>query len=316
MSLKKTIHITFIHGIANKPTAEKLLLQWKNALASDFNGNEDDIDLDTKGITSSMIYWADVLYENPLPELISKTLEIANENIEEDPTLDECGEDWRDKLNEEERKFVDNIALKTSADVPDPLLNRELKSKNDLERVPIPWIFKKPLMAYFLRDVHHYLFNKKFSPRAGVSYFVQDEIRTRVIEALNKVKVDNHIIVSHSMGTVIIYDCLKRVTECPFVDTLITIGSPLGLDEIQDKLSPEWTRFDGFPCKIKNLWINVYDGLDPVAMMDGNIENDYKKNGEKVIRVIREDNWGAWRHDISKYLQMPLLRSELQKLID
>lgn len=317
MKTKKKIHITFIHGIANKPTAEKLLIEWKNALTSDFKGNGDDIDLDTLGITTSMIYWADVLYDNPLQKLVSKALEAMREDLYEDEAiLNDLKDNWRDELSGDEKKFVESIAVKTLADVPDPALHEFCKISKEMERFPIPWVLKKPLMAYFLRDVHHYLFNKEFSPRNGITYQVQDEIRNRVIKALNDVKADKHIVMSHSMGTVIIYDCLKRIGNCPSIDDLITIGSPLGLDEIQDKLSPEWTRFDGFPNKVKGSWINLYDGIDPVAMMDGNIDNDYKKNGERVIKVIKENNWGSWRHDISKYLQMPLLRSALQKLID
>ncbi|KQS92090.1 hypothetical protein [Chryseobacterium sp. Leaf394] len=317
MKAKKTIHITFIHGIANKPTAEKLLLEWKKTLASDFKGNGDDIDLDTLGITTSMIYWADVLYDNPLQKLVSEALESMREDLYEDEAiLKDLKDNWRHELSGDEKKFVESIAVKTLADVPDPAFDGLSKNSNELEQFPLPWVLKKPLMAYFLRDVHHYLFNKEFSPRNGITYEVQDEIRNRVIKALNEVKADKHIVMSHSMGTVIIYDCLKRIGNCPSIDDLITIGSPLGLDEIQDKLSPEWTRFDGFPNKVKGSWINVYDGIDPVAMMDGKIDNDYKKNGEKVIKVIKENNWGSWRHDISKYLQMPLLRSALQKLID
>lgn len=317
MKDRKKIHITFIHGIANKPTAEKLLIEWKNSLVSDYKGNGDDIDLDTLGITTSMVYWADVLYDNPLQKLVSKALEAMGDDSDEDEViLSELEGNWINNLSEEEKKFVESIAVKTLADVPDPTLDELPKISNEMERFPIPWVLKKPLMAYFLRDVHHYLFNKEFSPRNGIIYQVQDEIRNRVIKALNEVKADKHIIMSHSMGTVIIYDCLKRIGNCPSIDDLITIGSPLGLDEIQDKLSPEWTRFDGFPNKVKGSWINVYDGIDPVAMMDGNIDNDYKKNGERVIKVIKENNWGSWRHDISKYLQMPLLRSTLQKLID
>jgi hypothetical protein len=44
----------------------------------------------------------------------------------------------------------------------------------------------------------------------------------------------------------------------------MTIGSPLGLDEIQDALQPEWSRLDGFPSdRVAKRWVNVYDGLDP-----------------------------------------------------
>jgi hypothetical protein len=102
------------------------------------------------------------------------------------------------------------------------------------------------------------------------------------------------------MGTVIAYDCLKRVASCPRVDALMTIGSPLGLDEIQDALQPEWSRLDGFPSdRVAKRWVNVYDGLDPVAGFDGNLANDFMKGGLPSVEDIMEPNWGKWRHDIS-----------------
>jgi hypothetical protein len=264
-----------------------------------------------------MIYWADVLYGDPISDAMLQVLE----RLESDPDggaggLAISNEDWRDELSGEERSFVEGIALKTLADVADPVLIGNIQVRDRLERIPIPWVIKRPLMACLLRDVHHYLFNKTFSPRPGVNYKVQEEIRSRVLSALNAVTADKHIVMSHSMGTVIIYDCLKRLQECPAIDGLMTIGSPLGLDEVQDKLSPQWTRENGFPEKLGGSWINVYDPLDVVAMFDGNLANDFKKSGKQTIEVIRESNHGAWRHDISKYLRMPLLRLALRKLIE
>jgi pimeloyl-ACP methyl ester carboxylesterase len=317
MLVKQTIHITFIHGISNKPAVDTLTTMWKDALAADLRGAGDDIDLDTLGITTSMIYWADVLYGDPISDAMLQVLE----RLESDPDggaggLAISNEDWRDELSGEERSFVEGIALKTLADVADPVLIGNIQVRDRLERIPIPWVIKRPLMACLLRDVHHYLFNKTFSPRPGVNYKVQEEIRSRVLSALNAVTADKHIVMSHSMGTVIIYDCLKRLQECPAIDGLMTIGSPLGLDEVQDKLSPQWTRENGFPEKLGGSWINVYDPLDVVAMFDGNLANDFKKSGKQTIEVIRESNHGAWRHDISKYLRMPLLRLALRKLIE
>ncbi len=95
----------------------------------------------------------------------------------------------------------------------------------------------------------------------------------------------------------------------------MTIGSPLGLDEIQDMFKPEWTRDNGFPEKLKGEWINVYDTLDPVTGFDGNIANDYKQNGNEVIDVINEQNWGAWRHNITNYLSGPKFRTAMAKLL-
>ena len=56
------VHLTFIHGIANKPSAEVLLEQWRVALL-----DNDGVDLDAMGASSSMVYWADLLYAEPLP---------------------------------------------------------------------------------------------------------------------------------------------------------------------------------------------------------------------------------------------------------
>ena len=54
-------HVTFIHGIGNKPAAEALHNIWLRSLASGLDG----INLGAEGITSSMVYWADVLYPEP-----------------------------------------------------------------------------------------------------------------------------------------------------------------------------------------------------------------------------------------------------------
>jgi hypothetical protein len=100
------------------------------------------------------------------------------------------------------------------------------------------------------------------------------------------------------------------------VDALMTIGSPLGLDEIQDALQPEWSRLDGFPSeRVAKRWVNVYDGLDPVAGFDGNLANDFMKGGLPSVEDIHEPNWGKWRHDISKYLRGARLRERIQFLL-
>ena len=119
------------------------------------------------------------------------------------------------------------------------------------------------------------------------------------------------------MGTIIAYDCLKRVADCPNVDGLMTIGSPLGFDEIQDKLTPGWTRADGFPSEhLDGRWINIYDHLDPVAGFDAVLANDYQRHGQPLVEDIHEPNWGKWRHNISKYLKGAQLRAKLSLLLD
>jgi hypothetical protein len=313
-------HVTFIHGISNKPPADKLLKLWLDSLSRDFLGNDDGIDLDASGITSSIIYWADVLYDAPLVDqailesAVPESIEEIAAKVTEEPDMS-----WRSQITGEEKQRVDSLAAKLNFDllVDDVFTPPVNEIDSNLERIPLPWFVKRRLMKQLLKDVHHYLFNQEFSPRPGATYKVQDEIRDRVLKGLieGANKTGPHIVVSHSMGTVIAYDCLKRVKECPTIDGLMTIGSPLGLDEIQDMFKPEWTRNEGFPEKLKGEWINVYDTLDPVTGFDGNIANDYKKNGDEVIEVINEQNQGAWRHNITNYLSRPKFRAGLAKLL-
>jgi len=311
-------HITFIHGISNKPAENKLKQIWLDALANDLLNNGDGLDLGAMGVTTSMIYWADVLYAKPeeiLKEAVANlesTEEVAGKS-EADPDMS-----WRDTITDEEKKMVDSLAAKLSFDllVNDDYRPDEKDVAKTLERIPLPWFIKRRIMKWLLKDVHHYLFNQEFSPASGITYKVQEEIRSRVLKKLNEVQTDRHIVVSHSMGTIIIYDCLKRVAECPAIDGLMTVGSPLGIDEVQDKFAPEWTRANGFPEKVKGPWINVYDTLDPVTGFDGNIANDYKRNGEEVIEVINEQNWGSWRHNITNYFSEPKLRAALLNMLN
>ncbi|WP_448700977.1 hypothetical protein ACFGVR_02760 [Mucilaginibacter sp. AW1-3] len=312
-------HVTFIHGIANKPEEKKLVKIWLDALAGDLLGNDDGLDLGASGVTTSMIYWADVLYDKPLEEVVAESV-INFENAEGIALSANVDADmsWREGLTGEEKAMVDALAAKLAVDtlVSDVALPTQAEMAITLERIPLPWFVKRKLMAWLLKDVHHYLFNTNYSPRPGVSYNVQDEIRRRTLEKLNAVNTDKHIVVSHSMGTVIMYDCLKRVTGCPPINGLMTIGSPLGIDEVQDKLAPEWSREDGYPAKVNGPWINVYDMLDPVTGFDGNIANDFKQNGNEVIQVIKEENWGAWRHNITQYFSEPKLRQALKSMLD
>jgi pimeloyl-ACP methyl ester carboxylesterase len=181
--------------------------------------------------------------------------------------------------------------------------------------VPLPWVIKKPFLNAFLRDVHHYLFDVTFAPLGKQPVPIQQTIRRRFVEHLQTVASRPHVVVSHSMGTVIAYDCLKRVAACPAIDALITIGSPLGLDEIQEKLQPGWTRADGFPHERVAEWANYYDRLDPVCAFDPVLADDFFRDGKKAVNDVEVQNSGAWRHSSGKYLRQPGLTAVLRRML-
>ena len=331
-------HITFVHGMANKPPADRLGFLWLRALGRDdprpdvFPSPNEGPDLDVKGISSEMVYWADVLYLAPDADesgYESTGTERSYEGVSRDkatamgedtPQLDAAG------LPAAEARSMRSIESQLGLDremgadeFPSDAERRKAEQgQYRLERIPLPWWLKERLMKILLRDVHHYLFNKESNPRGDRAYRVRDELRSRLLEALKRgaAKPPPHILVSHSMGTIISYDVLRNCGDCPPIHGFVTLGSPLGLDEVQDKLKPDGAVSVDFPAaKLRGDWVNVYDRLDPVVAFEPKFANDYQRDGHSAVRDINEQNWGDWRHSIHKYLSGTILRSELRRLL-
>jgi len=308
-------HVTFIHGIANKPPSADLLRIWRRAL----DDAAEPLPLGELGVTSSLVYWADLMYEKPDDDL------AAHEGVlENTPEAVDAGGGAAapQPRSAEEAAFIQGLRAKMTSRSDAELESAELppvpaQPSGQLERVPLPWFLKKRILDTFLRDVHHYLFDVEFAPAGRPPVRLQQTIRTRFVDALRDSAVSRpHIVVSHSMGTVIAYDCLKRVGDCVPVDGLITLGCPLGLDEVQDKLQPGWSRADGFPSeRVEGDWVNLFDRLDPVCGFDPQLANDYMKGGGLAVDDVVVHNDGAWRHSATKYLRQMSFCQALRRML-
>jgi pimeloyl-ACP methyl ester carboxylesterase len=308
-------HVTFVHGIGNKPEPSVLLEHWRVALLDD-----DGIDLASLGVSSSLVYWADVLYPQPLVEASgdeSAELELA-------PMVDAAPSDmsWLASLPPQERAFVERlgiqVGLATVASTPGDDLEA-IVADSPLEAVPLPAGLKRRLMRAFLRDVHHYLYDVEFSPRNGESFQVRQDVRARTVAALANVGAVSrpHVVIGHSLGSVVAYDVLVNCPDTPLVDGMITVGSPLGLSAVQGELTPPYTRNDGWPerCLADGRWVNVSDGLDPVCGADPLLGGDFRRQGMVRVDDIAVKNRGSWRHSIGKYLGQPQLRNALRAML-
>lgn len=306
-------HVTFIHGIANKPPAADLLRLWQEALAN----ADEPVPLGDLGVTSSMVYWADLLYDVPDPDTSSYegVLEIT-------PTAADAGGDALppQPQSAEEARFIEGLKAKMTL-LPEAEMQPgqpavPAQPQAMLERIPLPWFIKQRFLDVFLRDVHHYLFDTEFAPAGRPPVHIQQAIRARFVEALAAPAVrPPHVVVAHSLGTVVAYDCLKRMADCPSVDGLVTLGSPLGLDEVQDRLRPGWTRGDGFPDKVGQDWMNVFDRLDPVCGLDPVLADDFQRRGAVVVRDVPVENGGTWRHSAGKYLRQAAFGTALRRML-
>ena len=295
-------HITFIHGIANKPNSEDLLHLWRSAISN----SRADLNLGSFGVTTSMVYWADVMYAKPFQGADFESTQGAAAEVGDDVNpIEKHGENGSLQFIEKlaERLGVPLEEQNEDADKP-PAADFESLKEPNFEAIPLPRFIKRRLMKTFVRDVHAYLFNVAHSPRPGETYRVRDHIRSLFVDQLKKDIEQNDegplVVVAHSMGTVIAYDCLKNVEACPSVDGLLTIGSPLGLSEVQNELEPGFSFNDGYASKAGS-WSNFFDRLDPVAL-DANLSNDYKQNGIQIIDDQRVVNNGLWRHTATDYL--------------
>lgn len=308
-------HVTFIHGIANKPPKDALLEQWRVALLDD-----DGVDLDAMGVSTSMVYWADLLYADPLPDLGSwgaESLETDGGAAAEDTDMS-----WLRDVDAEEAAFVASVGAKVGlaavAATPSEAAD-EIDPTSPLESIPLPEALKSRLMRLFLRDVHHYLYDVEFTPRPGAAARIRTTIRQRTTEALTEgARADGpHVLVTHSLGTVVAYDVLTADGDAPGVDALITLGSPLGLSDVQAKLAPPWTRDDGWPVQrlATGTWTNIADRLDPVCGFDAAIAADYRRGGVQQVVDIAVQNTGRWRHGIVKYLRQHATRQTILRAL-
>jgi hypothetical protein len=313
--------IVFVHGLGNKPEANELLRIWQRSL-----GRENGIDLSAEGVESFMVYWADVFY--PLPDTDIESYE-STEDVCLNTELEEITSNSElhvvNKLSITERIFLDGLAKKYGINVTEvnSRIDKRIFGKSAVEvfeRIPVPAFLKERIMAWLVKEAYAYIFNKESSPVVGKIYDVRTELRERFISTLKTVRASKPdeplVVIAHSMGTMIAYDCLKCVPDCPKIDWLLTVGSPLGIDEIQDGFSPLWTSDNGYPSeKLLRGWINIFDPLDIVARLDPYLANDYLQASHPVIRDIVESNWGVSRHSISKYLQGKELRRAVRQAL-
>ncbi|RPI41564.1 MAG: alpha/beta hydrolase [Betaproteobacteria bacterium] len=323
----------FIHGLAKKPAPDKLKELWLWGMSRDnprpdvFPPPNRGINLISKGVPHFFIYYADVFYgEDYETELQSY--------YEQDDDLELLAAEQLDQLEEglklpravtpREHAFLVNFEAKLSATAvltppaqsPQPATPAE---ETNLEIASwLPSGVKKAIIKKAAMEAFYFLFDKEYERADGKRFKVRQELRSRLLGALAKAQGagEKIVIVSHSMGTMVAYDVLRNCPECPQVDTLITLGSPLGITEVQDELVAMDAGAGGvdFPAAKLRRWINIYDRLDPVAA-DPKLANDYRAVEGRSVEDIEEANWGKWRHTITHYFAGTRLRRALAEAV-
>lgn len=316
------VAVVFIHGLAKKPPPERLREIWLESLGRDnpmptvFPPPNAGLSLGDAGIHDRFVYYADLFYGIDYQTDLSAYYERSGpgELVAEGLDQVEPGLPTPIPATSHEAAFLVGFEAKlqgAAAVLPSapPVGEQGLEIASWLPDAVKQAIIKKAAM-----EAYYYLFDKPFPCPGRPPQPMRQAIRSLLLDTLQETsrQADKLLVVAHSMGTMVAYDVLRNCPECPVVDTLITLGSPLGIEEVQDELkAPDVDRID-FPAARLGRWINLYDPLDPVCGADPRLSNDYAVVDGKGVLDVRESNWGNWRHTITHYLAGARLRDELR----
>lgn len=321
--------VVFVHGLAKKPSPDKLEDIWRWGLErSDtpppFDGNNPGIDLNTQGVPSLFNYYADVFYGTDYETEFDSYFESESGAVVQEENFDEVAGELTIPVpaNEEETKFLKEVERKmreASSPAPPPGLDARPAAQEAAQLEIASWLprpVKEAVIKKAAMEAYYFLFDKDYvRPADGATFKVRLELRNRLIKDLNVAaeKAEKIVLVTHSMGTMIAYDVVRNCEECPPVDVLFTLGSPLGITEVQEQLLAKGAKHVDFPPAL-GRWINIYDPLDPICGADPKMD-DYSPYLGRKVEDVHESNWGSWRHTITHYFAGRKFRTLLTEVL-
>lgn len=150
-------------------------------------------------------------------------------------------------------------------------------------------------VAHHIRDLYRYVRNE-----GGLGDSTRHLLREQLQDAARRGRPV--LLIGHSMGSVIAYDVLWQLTHQDstnvYVETLLSIGSPLGQRLIQKHLLG-WCESPPkrYPAHLKE-WINVFAVADMTAI-DKEVADDFgeMQSMGMVDRIEDRRCWNYFRND-------------------
>ena len=276
-----------IHGLSKKPSKRTLTNWWKKAICEGLNHNISKYkkkNIEPNQLNFSMVYWNDLMGKNRILSVV----QLKKNNDHYQSTL--AGDIQKYKFRTSNKLQI--IARDLAGDIIEHMVNI---TQGRLSHT---------VMRKFLEDLYR--------------YYNQPDLRTvlqaHLSKAIRKHKNKRIMIISHSMGTIIAYDTLMKLNNGFVTDHFITMGSPLGLPFITERIKMFGGK--GNPPVPENVkkWTNFSDMHDPVCA-DPALDNDYKKNSSG-IGITDQLVLNDWPHDQLSHKSYGYLRTpEVSKVI-
>lgn len=302
----KTV-IIGIHGLGNKPDQEILYKWWQAAIDEGLSRaslNPGPYELD-------LVYWADLLHETPQdPDIEDKNdpLYIEDPYTPSDPTQNN-----NNKPSERRKKILNMIGHQLDGIFLNKNLTINFTSVNDF----VIRRFFKDLAVYY-NTLHED--EKDFDPEK------KELIRARFAETLLKHRKKRIMIIAHSMGGIIAFDVLTALGGKVVVDTLVTVGCPLGLPIIRSKIAAEHSINDDpksmlrTPVNVIGSWYNLADLRDKIALYY-QLSESFRPNifnvGVKDIVVTNDYRYKDLKnpHKVYGYLRTPEMSDIIHRFL-
>jgi hypothetical protein len=251
-----------IHGLGNKPPERLLEQWWRTSIREGLRR----IGRDRVLFRFELVYWAGFLHQEPLDPA---AVDPGDPRYIGEPYLPASAVSTRNP-GSFRRKVLDLI--ETGLDKL--LLNHDLSVRFNGVTDHIIRKYFSDLDAYY-----HTGCPGNDSKSCGAHRMILDH----AVEMLNRHRGDDILLIGHSMGSIIAYDALMSTDNRASVDTLVTMGSPLGIPVVMGKiaagLAPRPLPGDKLatPGAVKRRWENLADLQDRIAF-NYDLSDDYRPN--------------------------------------
>ena len=281
-----------IHGLKNKPPKKILKRWWRTAIREGLEniGHKDS------SFRFELVYWAHFLHPQPQnPYVTDKEHPLFIQFPYTPSTLlkRKKPSEWRKRLLNKFEEEMDKIFFKKD-------MSTHFSGLALL------------IMRYFFRDLYIY-YAKYAIGHDHEAHPAKQILRDHLARMIKKHHKKRIMLIAHSMGSIIAYDVLTQTIPDQKIDTLITIGSPLGLPTIMGKFLAELrTKVPRTPENIAVNWFNFSD-LDDKVAINYNLADDYEENSshihviDKVVVNDYEHNGVKEPHASYGYLRTPEL---------
>jgi len=252
-----------IHGLGNKPPKPLLHKWWKSALCEGLRR----IGSPRSAFGFELVYWANYLYTDPL---LSSITDPENPLYLSDPYVPSTGETPK-KPSSARKKFLDYIEKQIDKLLLNDDLSINFSGITDL------------IIHHFFRDLEIYYTTDISGQQNMARTAIQNELKNELLQNKHK----DIMLLAHSMGSIIAYEAIQELQDEIKIHTFVTIGSPLGIPVIMNKIfaglkvtMPEITTLK-VPENIIYNWYNFSDLEDRVAI-NYNLADDYPPNSNNV----------------------------------